>query len=258
MNFKKPNYLITVNRDAKTVKGVKEGVLTGVMYLAPHTLSGHQTCPKASDGCKAACLFTAGRNRMPTSKLAKINRTKWFFEKRDNFMATIVKEIDAIIRKAKRENLKPAIRLNGTSDIAWEKIKVTIDGTTHRNIMLAYPDIQFYDYTKVINRKSAIALDNYHLTFSLAEDNDDDASLALKQGYNLAVVMKVKRNDDLPKTWSGYNVINGDATDVRFNDGKGFVVGLRAKGDAIKDKSGFVRDIDGKLCDNDVLSLEVV
>jgi len=137
----------------------------------------------------------------------------------------------------------PAIRLNGTSDIPFEKIRVVRQGVNYRNIMRAFPGIQFYDYTKILNRKMALAMPNYHLTYSLAEDNDAQAIEALKQGYNLAVVMRLKRNDPKPKTWGGYPVIDGDEFDARFLDPDGgHIVALSAKADAIQDTSGFVRD----------------
>lgn len=238
----KRDSLLTISADAKTRKGVKQGVLTGILYLAPSDVSGYQVCPKASAGCKAACLYTAGRGVMQPTKDARINRTHWFFEDRDSFMETIVKDIKKLVRKANREKMLPAVRLNGTSDIAFEKIRVTVDGVSYRNIMLAFPDVQFYDYTKIRGRKAAIALPNYHLTFSLAEDNDDDAMKAIDEGYNVAVVMKLKKKDEKPATWNRINVIDGDQSDVRFWDGSGNIVALTAKGDARKDTSGFVRD----------------
>ncbi len=242
MSYRTKN-LLSIGNDAKTVKGLKKGILTGVMYLAPNTISGYQVCPNASEGCIAACLYTSGHGRFTNIQTARINKTKWFFEDRETFMETLVKNVESLIRKAHKLNLIPAVRPNGTSDIAWEKIKCERNGVTYNSIIEAFPEIQWYDYTKILGRKKALRLDNYHLTFSLAEDNDKDALAALEQGYNLAVVMRLGRNDPKPATWSGYPVIDGDETDVRFLDPKGgTVVALFAKGDAIKDTSGFVRD----------------
>jgi hypothetical protein len=236
--------ILSVSADAKTIKGNKLGVMTGVLYLAPHNLSGHQVCPKASEGCKLACLYTAGRGVYTQIQESRINKTKWFFEHRESFMALLVDNIESLIRKAKRNNMIPAVRLNGTSDIAWEKIKVTRNGKVFPSIMEAFPKVQFYDYSKVLNRKKALELKNYHLTFSLSESNDKDAAKALEQGYNLAVVLRLRRTEAKPKTWSGYPVINGDETDVRFMDKKrGHVVGLFPKGRGRYDQSGFVREV---------------
>lgn len=236
----KRNLLTVAN--AKTVKGEKLGVLTGILYLAPAMVSGRQVCPNASDGCKAVCLYTAGRGRFTKTQEARISKTNLFFDDRPEFMALLVDNIAAIVRKAKREGLTPAVRLNGTSDIAWEKMSVVVDGESFRNVMVAFPDVQFYDYTKISGRKAAIALPNYHLTFSLAENNDIEAFKAIREGYNLAVVMDLKKGADKPTSWAGYPVVDGDISDVRFFDPKGgHIVALTAKGDAIKDTSGFVR-----------------
>lgn len=238
----KRDRLLTISTDAKTVKGEKLGILTGILYLAPSDVSGHDVCPKASAGCKAACLYTAGRGRMSTVMNGRLNRTHWFFEDRNSFIDQLVTDIQRLVRKANRQKMQAAVRLNGTSDIAWEKIRVTVDGVEYRNLMVAFPDIQFYDYTKIAGRKSALALPNYHLTFSLAEDNDDDAFKAIEQGYNVAVVMKLKKSNAKPETWNGYPVVDGDESDVRFNDPKGgHIVALTAKGEAKKDDTGFVR-----------------
>lgn len=241
--FVKRKTLLSIDIDAKTRKGTKEGVLTGILYFAPSDVSGYQVCPKASSGCIEACLYTAGRGAMSNVMRGRINRTLWFFEDRESFMATLVEDIKRIVRRAGRNNMVPAIRLNGTSDIAWEKIRVTVDGESFRNVMVAFPDVQFYDYTKIHGRKSATALPNYHLTFSLAEDNDSAAFRAIDEGYNVAVVMNLRRSEEKPATWNGYPVVNGDETDIRFNDPKGgHIVALTAKGKARYDTSGFVRE----------------
>jgi hypothetical protein len=235
-------HLLSVEKDAKTRKGAKNGVLTGVLYLAPHDVSGFQVCPNATAGCIESCLFTAGRGIMSNVMAGRINRTRWFFEDRDSFMRVIVRDIEKLIVRARNAGMTPAVRLNGTSDIAWEKIRCERAGESFRNVMLAFPDIQFYDYTKILGRKSALMLDNYHLTFSMAENNDADAFVALEQGYNVAVVMDLKRNDVKPETWAGYPVIDGDKDDIRFFDPDGgHIVALHAKGKARYDQSGFVR-----------------
>lgn len=246
--FHETDRVLSISADAKTIKGTKLGVMTGVMYLAPNILSGFQVCPNATPGCIAACLYTAGRGIYSKTQNARINKTKWFFESRDTFMARLVDDVEGLIRKAKRNSYVPAVRLNGTSDIAWEKIACFRNGIRYPSIMEAFDEIQFYDYTKVLNRKKAISLPNYHLTFSLAENNDKQARAALDQGYNLAVVFRLKRKDAKPATWSGFPVINGDETDVRFMDPKGgTIVGLFPKGKGRLDTSGFVRNVESVL-----------
>lgn len=246
VKFTKADKLLTVSGDAKTKKGEKAGVLTGILYLAPNTISGFQVCPKASPGCILACLYTAGMGVYTNVQLARINRTRWFFLDKASFFSVLVADIERLQRKAAKLGMIPAVRLNGTSDIAWEKFKVLRNGEVHRNIMAAFPEIMFYDYTKILGRKAANDTPNYHLTFSLSEDNDREAKQALKQGLNVAVVMNAKRDDVKPATWGGYPVIDGDVTDIRFTDPKGgTIVALFPKGKASKDSMGFVREKTG-------------
>lgn len=215
-------------QNAKTVKGEKKGYLTAVMYLAPFDLSGYQVCPKASKGCASACLNTAGRGKMDNVQQARIRKTQLFFSDKKSFMKQLIKDIKAVVRKANREDMTPCIRLNGTSDIPWERVRYE-----DQNIFEIFPNVQFYDYTKRVKRTQ---LDNYHLTFSLSEDNDEDAKKALENGMNVAVVFK-----KMPQEFWGRQVVDGDETDLRFLDPKDVIVGLKAKGQAKKDKSGFVR-----------------
>lgn len=245
MEFTRAAKLLSVSADAKTVKGEKQGVLTGVLYLAPHLLSGFQVCPNASAGCIAACLYTAGQGVYSNVQASRLNRTRWFFMERATFMETLVEDVKRLVRKAAKEKMEPAVRLNGTSDIGWEKIKVVVDGVEHASLMEAFPEVCFYDYTKVLGRTKALGLPNYHLTFSLAEDNDARALKALEQGYNVAVVMSTKRAEAKPAVWGGFPVVDGDENDIRYRDPKGgHVVALFAKGRAPKDGTGFVRHRD--------------
>ena len=231
----------------KTLKGMKQGFNTYILHLAPASLSGHNTCPKATDGCKAACLNTAGRGGMfkkgettNVIQIARIRKTKMFFDQRDDFMSLLVKDIELSIKQSAKVDLVPVIRLNGTSDLSWEKYPVQRRGVTYDNIFAAFADVQFYDYSKVLGRKvNHIA--NYTLTFSAADGNDDDVIKAIDQGYNIATVFGVKKTDALPETYLGLPVFNGDESDLRFLDPKGVVVGLYAKGKAKKDTSGFVK-----------------
>ena len=220
----------------KLAKGSKLGVLSAPLHLAPADLSGYEVCPMASKGCRAACLHTAGNPvYMAGKERARIARTRMHFQARELFLACLVIEIEALVRKARKLNMEPAVRLNATSDIPWERVRVQ----GHRNIMEMFPEVQFYDYTKRFNRRDLPS--NYHLTFSLAEDNDADAMEAFHRGMNVAVVFDVDEGEPLPATYGGSPVIDGDEHDFRPLDPRGVIVGLRAKGDAIGDKSGFVR-----------------
>ena len=215
--------------NAKTVKGEKLNVLTGILYLAPARISGREVCPMRSAGCTAACLYTAGMGGFSNVQEARITKTKMFFEQRDEFLKLLRKELKAHSAKAKKLKMIPAVRLNGTSDIEW----------TRFGLMKEFPEIRFYDYTKVLkNLKDDVP--NYNITFSKSETNDAECQVALAKGFNVAVVFDTKKGKDLPVKWKGWDVIDGDETDVRFLDARGSIIGLRAKGSAKKDTSGFV------------------
>lgn len=216
----------------KTSKGEKLGILTGILYLAPAKISGYEVCPMRSAGCTAACLYTAGMGAFSNVQEARIKKTKMFFEQREEFFKLLHKDIKSLIAKAKKENLTPAIRLNGTSDINWVRFK----------IFEQYPEVQFYDYTKMLNHLTKDVA-NYHITFSKNEMNDVDCKIALERGYNVAVVFNTKKGVSLPPFWNDYPVYDGDDTDVRFYDPNNHVIGLRAKGMAKKDNSGFVINV---------------
>lgn len=223
--------LLTVNADAKTAKGTGRGYLTGILYLAPSDLSGFNVCPFASKGCKQACLFSAGRGKFYSVNRARITKTLAFIADRARFEAALDKSIAGVIRKAQRANLTPVIRLNGTSDLQIERI--------YSGLLAKYSDVQFYDYTKAVYRLQKPLPANYHLTFSLSETNLDQAKQALALGFNVAAVFRTV----LPAEFLGVPVVNGDSTDLRFLDPKGgHVVGLKAKGLAKRDTSGFVHE----------------
>ncbi len=225
------------------------GYLTAIMYLAPAELSGWNVCQNASDGCKDVCLNTAGRGRFDNVQMARIKRTQFFFLNRQGFIDQLIKEIDAHIRKAQKLGLKPAVRLNGTSDIPWERVKIEsdqlpepYDTMVFANIMDMYSSVTFYDYTKypIAKRPASKLPANYHLTFSRSEHAISysigaDIGNNLENGRNVAVVFDV-----VPTTWHGIKCIDGDKHDMRFLDSVGVIVGLTAKGKAKKDASGFV------------------
>jgi hypothetical protein len=233
----------------KTLKGMQQGYNTYILHLAPATLSGHNTCPKATKGCINACLNTAGRGGMfkrgentNTIQEARIRKTKLFYDNRDEFMSLLYKDITLAIKQSAKLGLIPVIRLNGTSDISWEKYPVTIGNVTYSNIFRAFEFIQFYDYTKVLGRKVQ-NISNYHLTFSMADGNYLDCKQAVVEGYNIAVVFGIKKGTKMPEKFfnSNMTVFNGDESDLRFLDPKNSIIGLYAKGKAKKDTSGFVK-----------------
>ena len=217
----------------KIQKGTKMGYLSFILHLAPADLSGREVCPKRTKGCTDACLNKAGRGGMfrkgeNTNMIqkARIRKTQYFFNNRADFMLDLVSDIRKAIKFAERKGLIPVFRLNGTSDLSWEKYTIADTGL---NIFEMFPEVQFYDYTKVLGRKVK-DINNYHLTFSRADGNAADVPKAVAQGMNVAVVY-----DEIPE-----NVFSADEDDLRFLDPKVGVIGLKAKGRAKKDTTGFV------------------
>jgi hypothetical protein len=219
----------SIEADAKTSKGNSKGYLTGILYLAPSNISGINTCPGASKGCSAACLFEAGRGIMYPVFRARVIKTLALYMDRPRYINSIKKSIAKLKVKAKNKGMIPIVRLNGTSDLLWDKIS---------DIITSHPEIQFYDYTKIHQRFKMERPSNYDLTFSLHETNQNEAVNILATGGRVAVVFK----NQLPETYWGYTVVNGDTTDLRFLDPNGVIVGLKAKGPAQNDTSGFVQD----------------
>jgi hypothetical protein len=225
---------LAIGNNAKTIKSDKGGeYLTAILYLAPaDTVEGINVCPMAvKAGCREACLYTAGRGAFTNVQQARIKKTEAFRDDPTAFVDQLKDDIREALRKASKLGVKLAVRLNGTSDIAWENQT----GSDGQIIMEAFPNVQFYDYTKLPNRKVP---GNYHLTVSYSEANEAYAAKALNTVRNVAVVFRSR--DVIPATFKGRAVIDGDATDLRFLDASNVIVGLYAKGQAKRDNTGFV------------------
>lgn len=236
-----PEKLLGIDTNAKTIKGEKYGIKTAILYLMPAMGSGVNLCANAAlAGCIKPCLFTAGRGAMNSVMLSRLRKTLYFNQYRELFMQQLHNELIRERAKAKRKGYKLIVRLNGTSDIRWENIPVSGYG----NIMQALPDITYYDYTKLANRKNVPA--NYDLTFSYSGVSAyaPYVAKAVANGERIAVVFRdraiVERMLANGETFLGLPVVDGDNTDIRHLDAKGVVVALYAKGKAKKDTSGFV------------------
>jgi hypothetical protein len=185
--------------------------------------------------CIDGCLNTAGRGQMSSVQIGRARKTQWFAQDRAGFMAQLVADLESFVSYCSKRGIQPCVRLNGTSDIRWELIPV--EG--HRNIMEAFPNVIWYDYTKIANRRNVPA--NYHLTWSYSAANEAYAkqhAIAKANGLNIAVVFR--RKGDIPTQFLGLPTIDGDRDDMRFLDPKGVVVALYAKGKAKQDNTGFV------------------
>ena len=239
--------LLTV-QNAKTSKGEKLGYLTGILYMAPHTTATKKSlCPFSTPGCRDACLYTAGRGRFTKTQEARVRKARWFAADPDSFMEALYWDIAALKRKAEREGMKLAIRLNGTTDIRWEQVMVKLHpddtGLWWHNIMDCFPSVQFYDYTKWPRLRRALLPDNYDLTFSCAETEENQAEAERWLAHNERVAAVFERAHDGLRNFRSLErvmVYNGDNHDLTFLQPKGCILALKAKGDAKHDTTGFV------------------
>jgi hypothetical protein len=232
----KPQKKLLGSSTYKMEKSQKYKYLSEILHLAPANLGGVNICASASPECIKLCLNTSGRGQMNTVQKSRLNKKFYFLADRLKFLNHLDREIKLSYERAKRKGFKYTVRLNGTSDLPFERYKLE----NGKNLMENNPNVQFIDYTKITNRLLQKLPKNYSLTYSQAENNLEDVKKVLKTKYNIATVFRKK----LPKKWLGRKVINGDLSDLRhLEDGKKIIVGLIAKGRAIKNFNGFVQDV---------------
>lgn len=242
------SYLGGTKHSAKMQYSYNSGTETYCLYLAPADMSGRNVCPN-NKFCKAFCLNNSGRNKVDIlshgikeSKInnARIKKTNCFFDNHDLFMQTLIAEIKKARLHAIKNNLEFAVRLNGTSDLSPEQF--VYEG---KNILEIFPDVQFYDYTKVPSRLNLIQkYPNYDLTLSYNGYNWNSCERFLRMGGKVAVVFE----GDLPKTFHGFMVIDANGYDMRFLDPAGTIMGLHyhptandyVNGKFVKPKSKFI------------------
>lgn len=231
--------LIASGGDAKTIKGDKLGYATAIMYLAPADLAGGiNLCPFAVIAdCKDPCLNTAGHGKFNSVQEARIRKTVLFRDNRKEFFKRLDADLDKFQRRCGTYHHKPAVRLNGTSDIQWEAISPWIFEN--------YPNLTYYDYTKIYKRVYKRLPDNYHLTLSYSGANPAYAKSVEEAHKDTgAGVAKVFRKKEyfLGEVANNTNWVDGDEHDLRFLDPKWATVCLAAKGKAKEDDTGFVLD----------------
>ena len=226
-----------LSKGSTNSKTAKNSIKTFILYLAPHNLNnkGLTLCKDASKGCIASCLYSAGRGKFSNVQNSRINKANYFVTDKKVFLTQLLKEIKKEIKKASDKDEKIAFRLNGTSDIDFlYLLNKNLDFDIE---LLNYDKVYFYDYTKSIARaKRYKDFRNYTLTFSKSETNDKEVKEALNLGINVAAVFK----DNLPQKYKGTKVIDGDFSDLEMIKHKNIILGLKAKGDAKKDTTGFV------------------
>jgi len=233
----KPQKKLLGSSTYKMQKSGKYKFLSEILHLAPSNIGGVNICASASPVCIDLCLNTSGRGQMTSVQKSRLNKKFYFLADRPKFLEHLDKEIKLGYERAKRKKLKYTVRLNGTSDLPFERYLLK----NGKNLMQNNPDVQFIDYTKITNRlnKKNKIPKNYNLTYSQAENNLEDVKKVLKTKYNIATVFRKK----LPKTWLGRRVIDGDKHDLRHLDPQKVIIGLRAKGKAKRDQRGFVKNV---------------
>jgi len=245
----------------KAIKAAKFGYLNAINYMAPYDSAGvGNLCPDATEGCRNLCLGRESGQAAMVSRATGTNgvrdsrerKARYFMAERQSFMAEMLLHVARNARLAQRLGLTLAVRPNGSTDVAWEGIRLfvtpefaaqlsrisglAVTSGLH-SLFTAFPTIQFLDYTKSARRMKRQLPANYDLTFSRSETNEADCLEVLASGRNVAIVF----GGGLPATWRGYPVINGDEHDLRHLDPRGVVVGLTPKGlKAKRDTSGFV------------------
>jgi hypothetical protein len=234
---KRPDTMLRLDGNAKTVKGNKKGFKTAILYMAPANMSGENLCPMAFIAqCDSACLFTAGRGAMTSVAMSRLRKALFFQQYQAEAIAMIKRELAGFEAKAQREGWTLLVRLNGTTDIRFENY----------GIMQDFPGIQFYDYTKIANRKGIPA--NYDLTYSYSGVAKylPYVNIAMRQGMRVAVVFRNRAIVDAmmanSDTFMGLELVDGDDTDIRHIEPQGVVVALYAKGKGKYDTTGFVVD----------------
>lgn len=232
---RKPDDMLRLDGNAKTIKGRKKGFVTAILYMAPANLSGENLCPLAFVAqCDSACLFTAGRGAMSSVVMSRLRKALYWQQYREEAIDMIKRDIANARAYADRHGFDLLVRLNGTTDIRWENY----------GIIQAFPDVQFYDYTKLANRRNVPS--NYDLTFSYSgvAAYRLHVERAASSGSRIAVVFRsrdiVERMLANNETFLGLPVVDGDDTDIRHLDPQACVVALYAKGKAKADTTGFV------------------
>jgi hypothetical protein len=230
-----PTKLLGVSGDAKTVKGELYGVLTAILYLSPAKKSGVNMCAMSHIAmCEEPCLDEAGRGAMSSVQMSRLRKTLFMLQYWDKFRDMLLHEIYRHANYCRKRGYKCAVRLNGTSDVRWE-LKIWAEMVHFHEAW----DVYFYDYTKIPNR---LVPDTsvYDLTFSYSgvEKYQPYVDTARAMGMRLAVVFRYRTQ--IPKSFLGMDVVDGDDSDLRFLEPQGVVCALYAKGRAVHDRSGFV------------------
>lgn len=228
-----------ISKGSSNAKTIKNSLETHILYLMPYDQNskGISICTKASKGCIKGCLVESGLAEVyKTINEARRRRTEMYINDRTAFCNKIYHELFLLNKKAVKKNGKIEVRLNGTSDLDFIAI---IKNRIGKDILADFPNLIFYDYTKVLGKVLKYKGQNYVLTFSRSETNEIECKKALSMGANVSVVFDHKK--PMPKTYLGAEVVDGDLADDLMLELSGKILGLKAKGSNAKaDQTGFV------------------
>ena len=223
-------------------KTKKNSLKSFILYLSPYTQNsfGKNLCANATKGCIDSCLFTAGMGSFSNVQKARIAKTDYLLSDKEAFLDQLTKELLYHYAKAKKAGERVAVRLNGTSDLDFFTL---LQKYAQLDVTKLADHMSFYEYTKNINYiKRWEGAPNITYTFSKSENNASLIPAAIAYGANVAAVFR----KELPETYNvggtEIPVIDGDTSDIIMLYNKGKIIGLRAKGKAKKDYSGFVID----------------
>jgi len=229
-----PSKLFNKDKNPKTIKGQKYGVLTFILYMSSHKESGVNLCAMADiAGCVDDCLKNQGRGQMTSTQMSRLRKTLFYLQYFEEFMAMVKKELSLGLAYAERHGYKLAVRMNGTTDIRWE-LRIW-----NYMVEMYRKGLQWYDYTKIPNRLVPCSK-VYDLTFSYSGKKEYLPYLdkAIKLGMRIAFV--VRYANLIPKTFMGMEVLIGDDHDIRYIEPQGTAIALTAKGSAVHNTNGFV------------------
>tara|TARA_R100001463_G_scaffold13_1_gene32 strand:- start:931 stop:1722 length:792 start_codon:yes stop_codon:yes gene_type:complete len=221
----------------KISKNLKENYNTYSLNFAHSDISGFNVCAMANrlsknennskkSNCSSDCVGYNGNAQIYRAVMeSRIKKTLSYFLDKQSFLNQLVYEVEKAIIQSNKKGLKPSFRLNAYSDIQFEKDIIK----DNKNIFQLFPDVKFYDYSKLINRKTP---KNYQLTYSHHNPDFKDTIIALNKGLNVAIVFEklpkqIKINNKI------YSVLDGDKTDLRIDEtdkqGNNCIIGLKFK-----------------------------
>lgn len=249
------NILSVDSDNSKLAKSREFGFLSVGISLAQSDASGFNVCKFSSEPCRNACVGKKGlAGVFPSIEEARIRKTKMLFQDRDRFYALLDKDLAKLPGLSRSLGLKIHFRSDVFSDIDW---RIGFRDSQKRGLfdrLEALPvrrdELELHDYTKDFWRWEREHLNNrrynleWKLTFSFSGENESLCIEVLRRGGRVAVAFDCKPHQ-LPKTWRGYRVVDGDVHDLQWLHGGGVVIGLAVKGEPLGQgtPNGFIQPV---------------